>query len=65
MTIVVILPLFAIRLASLSEFDVALHQAKNTFDRGEGGYINNFIFLHKSRLANNEYKGLEKFGLLR
>ena len=46
------------KLTPLAEFDGAQHQSMKAFDQGSGGYINNFLFLHSSRLAGGEYGGL-------
>ena len=46
------------RLTPLAMFDVARHQSMKQFDEGRGGYINNFLFLHRSRMASGEYAGL-------
>ena len=53
------------RLTPLAEFDVARHQSMKVFDQGSGGYINNFLFLHGSRLAAGEYASLVNGRLLK
>jgi hypothetical protein len=45
-------------LRSLSEFDVSAHQILENLGRKGRVYINNFLFLHHSRLARGEYKRL-------
>ncbi len=46
------------RLTPLTEFDVYLHQSMKHFDEDRGNYINNFLFLHNSRVDSGEYAGL-------
>lgn len=45
-------------LTALENFDVARHQSLEQFGAAKGGYINNFLFLHRSRLADGEYGAL-------
>jgi FkbM family methyltransferase len=45
-------------LSSLDNFSISLHQSMEKFSAKKGGYINNFLFLHKDRVYNNEYEGL-------
>ena len=47
-------------LTPLENFDVSIHQSMDNFDRPKRQYINNFLFLHDSRLANGRYDGLIK-----
>ena len=42
-------------MAALENFDVARHQSMKHFGTGKGKYINNFLFLHRDRLADGEY----------
>lgn len=42
-------------LTSLGHFDVARHQSMENFGESKGPYINNFLFLHRDRLADGEY----------
>jgi FkbM family methyltransferase len=41
-------------MTALEKFDVARHQSMEHFGTGKGEYINNFLFLHRDRLANVE-----------
>ncbi|MEH6592455.1 MAG: FkbM family methyltransferase [Halioglobus sp.] len=50
-------------LTAISHFDVTRHQSMNSLGKSNGLYINNFLFLHKNKLANGEYKSLVKWGL--
>jgi FkbM family methyltransferase len=50
-------------LRSLTEFDVSAHQIPGNLGGKSGAYINNFLFLHHSRLAKGEYDRLP--GLVR
>lgn len=52
-------------ITALENFDVALHQSMEHFGTGKGEYINNFIFLHRDRLANGEYAALVSGRLLK
>lgn len=45
-------------LASIEEFDIARDQSLDKFGGKKGRYINNFLFLHQSRLAAGEYQTL-------
>jgi FkbM family methyltransferase len=47
-------------LTSLENFDAAVHQSMDNFDHPNRRYINNFLFLHRGRLANGEYGTLVK-----
>ena len=47
-------------LTSLEQFDVVRHQSMEHFGIGKGAYINNFLFLHRDRLAYGEYGALFK-----
>lgn len=50
-------------LLPLAEFNAARDQASQNFGRASGRYINNFLFLHETRCASNEYELLfRKFG---
>ena len=51
------------RLVPIDDFDVQRHQALGQFGQKRGMYINNFLFLHGSRIAAGEYSGLGRFGL--
>lgn len=42
-------------LADLEHFDATIHQSMINFNRPKQLYINNFLFLHRDRLANGEY----------
>lgn len=46
------------RLTELEHFDVTRHQSIENFGGSKGLYINNFLFLHGSRLAAGEYGAL-------
>lgn len=46
-------------------FDLGTHQAADQLGRIGGSYINNFLFLHRSRSVSGEYSGLNAVGLLR
>lgn len=47
------------RLTALENFDAIRHQSMDNFASVKGGrYINNFLFLHRDRLANGEYGDL-------
>jgi FkbM family methyltransferase len=50
-------------LRPLPEFDVSAHQIPENLGGRSGAYINNFLFLHHSRLAKGEYDRLP--GLVR
>ena len=52
-------------LTAIEDFDVASHQSMAQFDTGKGRYINNFLFLHGSRLAGGEYSALVNGRLLK
>jgi FkbM family methyltransferase len=45
-------------LTPLDNFDVARHQSMENFGTSSEPYINNFLFLHRSRLADGEYGAL-------
>ena len=45
-------------LRPLSEFDLAIHQLAANFSSRGAHYINNFVFLHRKRLATGEYHQL-------
>ena len=47
-------------LTPLEQFDVVSHQSMEHFGIGKGAYINNFLFLHRDRLADGEYCELFK-----
>lgn len=51
------------RITSLDKFKAVTHQSMANFDGGKGAYINNFLFLHRGRIANSEY-GAVADGLL-
>jgi len=46
------------RLRPLAEFDVSAHQVPENLGGKCGPYINNFLFLHHSRLARGDYNRL-------
>jgi FkbM family methyltransferase len=46
------------KLVSLREFDTTRHQSIENFGGARGSYCNNFLFLHKSRIANGDYRAL-------
>ena len=50
------------KLSPLSVFRAEVHQDPVAFDRKEGRYINNFLFLHQSRIEAGQYVGLTKRG---
>lgn len=53
-------------LTALENFDVVRHQSMESFGGSKGGrYINNFLFLHRGRLANGEYGALVNGRLLK
>ena len=43
------------KLKGLRDFDLHSHQAMENFGGQTGSYINNFLFLHRDRLANGTY----------
>lgn len=45
-------------LSPLSVFRTEVHQDPGAFDRKTGRYINNFLFLHHSRIEAGQYAGL-------
>ncbi len=45
------------KLKALGDFNLCSHQAMESFGGQAGGYINNFLFLHRDRLANGDYAG--------
>lgn len=45
-------------LVQLEHFDAAHDQTMKKFGSPRGGYINNFLFLHRSRLLGGDYTGL-------
>jgi FkbM family methyltransferase len=45
-------------LTSLAHFDVTHDQSMENFGESKGPYINNFLFLHRDRLADGEYVSL-------
>lgn len=45
-------------LTVIEEFDVDINQSANHFGCKHGSYINNFFFLHQSRLEANQYSAL-------
>ena len=45
-------------LMPLADFDAPRHQSIEHFGTGKAPYINNFLFLHRSRVANEEYRAL-------
>jgi FkbM family methyltransferase len=51
------------RTTALEKFNGSTHQSMANFDGGKGTYINNFLFLHRERIANGEY-GAVADGLL-
>ena len=52
-------------LTALENFDAVLHQSMEHFDLAKGQYINNFLFLHRDKLAEGEYSALTKGALLK
>ena len=52
------------RWVALAGFDESSHQSMEKFRSLEKGYINNFLFLHRDRLADGEYEILFECGLL-
>lgn len=46
------------RLTPLERFDSSRHQALSNFGRSKAAYINNFLFLHRDRLAAGAYGAL-------
>lgn len=46
------------RLKPLESFDASRHQALENFGGGKAAYINNFLFLHRDRLAAGAYGAL-------
>ena len=51
------------KITGLEKFDFAAHQSMANFNGAKGSYINNFLFLHRDRIANGEY-GAVADGLL-
>lgn len=49
-------------LTPLAEFDAPRHQSMENFGTGKIPYVNNFLFLHRSRVVNEEYRALLKRG---
>jgi FkbM family methyltransferase len=47
-------------LTPLENFDAAVHQSMDNFDDTKRRYINNFLFLHLTRIANGHYDALVK-----
>jgi FkbM family methyltransferase len=45
-------------LTSIEEFDLARDQSMENFGNPHARYINNFLFLHQSKLAQGEYEAL-------
>lgn len=52
-------------ITALENFDVTRHQSMEYFGAGKGKYINNFLFLHRDRLAAAEYATLISGRLLK
>lgn len=52
-------------LRPLTEFDVSAHQTPGNLGGKSGAYINNFLFLHHSRLARGEYSRLPSLDSLK
>ncbi len=46
------------RITSLEKFDAAIHQSLANFNGRKVPYINNFLFLHRDRVANGEYSAI-------
>jgi FkbM family methyltransferase len=42
-------------LTSIDNFSISVHQSMEKFSANKGDYINNFLFLHKDRIYNDEY----------
>ena len=53
------------KLISLENFDVATHQPMEKFGGPKLGYINNFLFFHRERLAGGEYSNVFKNKVLK
>ena len=51
------------KITGLEKFNLAAHQSMANFNGAKGSYINNFLFLHRDRIANGEY-GAVADGLL-
>ncbi|MEZ5503146.1 MAG: FkbM family methyltransferase [Halioglobus sp.] len=51
------------RLTTLDDFDESRHQHPSHFATPGTVYINNFLFLHRDRLAGGEYQGLFRDGV--
>ena len=52
-------------LTALENFEVARHQFMENFGGRKVEYVSNFLFLHRDRLADDEYSGLLKGPLLK
>ena len=52
-------------LTGLENFEVARHQSIENFSDSKGCYINNFLFLHRDRLAVGEYGALSNSRILK
>ena len=48
------------KLADLTSFDAERHQSIESFGGSKELYINNFLFLHRAKLADGEYAALLK-----
>lgn len=53
------------RLIDLENFDVVRHQSMENFSDSKARYVNNFLFLHRDRLADGEYGALVNSQLLK
>ena len=53
------------RLQALANFDVTRHQSMTQFRTEGGEYFNNFLFLHRARLAAGDYGALVDGRLLK
>jgi FkbM family methyltransferase len=49
-------------LMPLAEFEAPSHQSMENFGTGKVPYVNNFLFLHRSRVASEEYRALLERG---
>ncbi len=52
-------------LSTLDNFDLTRHQTMEHFETAKGRYVNNFIFLHRDRLAAGEYSNFVNVRLLK
>lgn len=52
------------RIRALEKFDTTIHQSMENFNGKKAPYINNFLFLHRDRVANGEYSAVSDGMLL-